>query len=257
MNYYQLNFKIPQESEDYDECSKYATDSISLIINEAISSGNNKIILNTNLKYGLPMENINKIAGPLVEAWAYETFHKILDNNQNGYKLTYVEAMSKTNRADIVLQFQRKRKMDSGFTAEVDVKSTSEDIKTSGKAPNLTSFARIRSAYVEDPDYLFIILSLKHRVYSTSASDSLKSCIMEIVGSNVYDLKYLSEMDISFNPALGTGQLQVRDIHYVSLVHHTAWDFCQLLDWKCIKSKKGYDEWYSLAKKHKWIKEND
>ena len=55
---------------------------------------------------------------------------------------------------------------------------------------------------------------------------------------NAYDLKYLSSADISHNPALGSGQLQVRDIHYVTLERRNVWEFCQLLDQKCISSRK-------------------
>jgi hypothetical protein len=39
-----------------------------------------KIVINTNLKLGIPMENVNKIAGPFVEAWAYETFAEVLED---------------------------------------------------------------------------------------------------------------------------------------------------------------------------------
>ena len=35
------------------------------ILKEEKKCGNNKIIINTNLKMGLPLENINKIAGPI------------------------------------------------------------------------------------------------------------------------------------------------------------------------------------------------
>jgi hypothetical protein len=52
--------------------------------------------------------------------------------------------------------------------------------------------------------------------------------IMEVVKQFVCDLKYLSSPDISYNPALGTGQLQIRNIHYVSLVSRSAWELCQL-----------------------------
>jgi hypothetical protein len=79
--------------------------------------------------------------------------------------------------------------------------------------------------------------------------------VMEVVDFNAYDLKYLSDTDISYNPALGTGQLQVRDIHYVNIEHRTAWEFCQLLDGKCIASKKGYSGWLEYAKQNHWIKE--
>ena len=80
---------------------------------------------------------------------------------------------------------------------------------------------------------------------------------MEVVAYNAYDLKYLSSADISYNPALGSGQLQVRDIHYVKLTKRTTWEFCQLLDRKFIKSKKGYDAWLELAKTHEWIKSDE
>jgi hypothetical protein len=255
MKYENLDFKIPEQSEDYDECSVFVITSIENIIKDAINAGRNKIIINTNLKLGLPMENINKIAGPFVEAWAVEIFQDILEDTDNCYSLINVEAKERLYMADIILQFKRKRKQESGVTAEVDVKATAEDIVSSGKSPNITSFKRIRTAYVEDPDYIFIILSLKHRVYSTkNGVTGLMDGIMEVVTYNAYDLKYLSSSDISYNPALGSGQLQIRDIHYVTLKKKNTWEFCQLLDKKFIGSKKGYEGWLELAKAKEWIK---
>ena len=204
------------------------------------------------------MENINKIAGPIVEAWAVETFMVVLEDDNNKYYLINVEAKERLYMADVVLQFKKERKHESGVTAEVDVKATSEDIESSGKSPNITSFKRIRTAYIQDPDYIFIILSLKHRVYSTkNDSTKLIDGIMEVVSYNVYDLKYLSASDISYNPALGSGQLQVRDIHYVQLTKRTTWEFCQLLDKKYINSRKGFDDWLTLAKSCEWIKSDE
>jgi len=157
--------------------------------------------------------------------------------------------------ADIILQFQRKRKRQSSATANVDVKATSEDIKNSGKSPNITSFARIRKAYIKDPDYIFIILSIKHKVYSQKdLKNKMMMGIMEIIAFNAYDLKYISDSDISYNPALGSGQLQIKDIHYVTRQNRTVWEFCQLLDKKFIASKKGYQAWSELAEKNGWIK---
>ena len=252
--YAQLHFKIPQQCDDYDECSEFVTKSIEQIMERAIRSGNNKIVINTNLKLGLPMENINKIAGPFVEAWAYERFTDIVEDTQNIYNLINVEAKERLYRADIILQFKRQRKAQTSITAEIDVKATSEDIETSGKSPNITSFARIRTAYIEEPDYIFIILSLKHKVYSTRNKETgMMDGIMEVVGYHAYDLKYLSTPDISYNPALGTGQLQVRDIHYITIEKKTTWEFCQMLDSKYLASK-GFDEWLKLAYKHEWIK---
>ncbi|MCY3798567.1 MAG: hypothetical protein OXG84_12205 [Chloroflexi bacterium] len=161
--------------------------------------------------------------------------------------------------ADVILQFRKQRKVESGVTAEVDVKATAEDIESSGKGPNITSFARIRSAYVEDPDYLFVILSLKHRVYSSRNTVSgLMDGTMEVVAYNAYDLKYISWKDINYNPALGTGQIQIRDIHYVELEERSTWEFCQLLDRKYLhSSRRSFEEWLALANKHGWIKTSD
>ena len=258
MEYDDLELKQPQQSADYNECSEFVTRNIESIMQATIDSGRNQIIINTNLKLGLPMENINKIAGPIVEAWAFEVFHYVMEDETNEYRLINVEAQKRLHMADVILQFKKKRKIESGVTAEVDVKATSEDFESSGKSPNITSFQRIRTAYVEDPDYIFIILSLKHRVYSTKNKENgLMDGIMEVVAHNAYDLKFLSAADLSYNPALGTGQIQVRDIHYVKLERRTTWEFCQLLDRKFINSRKGFSEWLALAKKRRWVKTNE
>ncbi len=259
MAYETQNFKIPLQSDDYLECSQFVTYTIEEIIKEAIETGNNKIIINTNLKLGLPMENINKIAGPFVEAWAAQTFFGVLEDINNKYQLINVEAVERLHMADVILQFRKQRKIESGITAEVDVKATAEDIESSGKSPNITSYARIRTAYIEDPDYIFIILSLKHKVYSTRNADTgLMDGIMEVVAYNAYDLKYLSTRDISYNPALGTGQIQVRDIHYVDIEERTTWDFCQMLDRKYLQSaRRSLEQWMELANKNGWIKPNE
>jgi hypothetical protein len=213
MNYSDLEFKIPVESPDYQENSDFVVNSVEGIIQDAINSDRNNIIINTNLKLGLPMENINKIAGPFIEAWAQEIFQEILEDRNNKYQLIHLEAGTRLHRADITLQFKRISKDEYGITAEIDVKATAEDIKNSGKSPNITAFGRIRTAYVEDPDYIFVILSLKHKVYSTRDENTeMMNGIMEVVDQNAYDLKFISDSDINYNPALGTGQLQIRDI---------------------------------------------
>ena len=76
-------FKIPQESPDYPECSGFIVGQITAIIGDSISSGNNRIFIHTNLRRGLPLENINKVAGPFVEAWALEQFETISDDAGN------------------------------------------------------------------------------------------------------------------------------------------------------------------------------
>ena len=64
----------------------------------------------------------------------------------NKYDLIHVEAKERLYMADIILQFKKKRKVELGVTAEVDVKATSEDFDNSGKSPNITSYGRIRTA---------------------------------------------------------------------------------------------------------------
>lgn len=249
-------YKIPGESLDYPQWSEFVVGRISSIIQSAITNGNNQILIRTNLRRGLPLENINKVAGPFVEAWAVEQFDTIADTANNAYDLINVQAGKRLDPFDIILQFRRKHNGVRVVSANVDVKATAEDIKTSGKSPNITSFARIRSEYVADPDYIFVILSLKHKVYGERDPETgMTNGIMEVVSHAVYDLKYISAPDISYNPALGTGQIQIRDIHYVTLTQRTTWEFLQMLDAKFIKSQ-GEEAWLAMAKKNEWIKED-
>jgi hypothetical protein len=253
--YEKLDFKIPVESEDYMQCSDFVVNSIETIIKDAIDTKRNQIIINTNLRLGIPMENVNKIAGPFVEAWAYEKFCEVLEDQNNVFQLINVEAAERLNMADVILQFKRLRKNQSAVTADIDVKATSNDIPNSGKSPNITSFARIRTAYLKDPDYIFIILSIKHKVVSTRDPDTkMMMGIMEVVDFNAYDLKYISYGDVSYNPALGSGQLQLRDVHYVERQNRTVWEFCKMIDKKCISSRTGFNGWYGYAKRYEWIK---
>lgn len=202
----------------------------------------------------MPLENINKIAGPMIEAWACEAFDNVFDDKNNMYNLINVEAQERLGMADVILQFKKNNDI---LTENIDVKATSNDIPESGRSPNITSFSRIRTAYVKDPDFMFIILSIKHRVYSErNEKTNLMDGIMEILDYNAYDLKFISEDDISYNPALGTGQIQIKDIHYVTTVFRSTWEMCQLLDKKYLNSsKKTFEDFYKEAKKNKWIKD--
>ena len=254
MRYEDFIFKKPKESASYEEDSAFVVKQIVSILDRRKELDDNKIILNTNLKMGLPLENINKIAGPMIEAWAGEVFSGIRDDENNAYSLINVEAQERLGMADIILQFRRNDKV---LTGNVDVKATANDIPSSGKGPNITSFSRIRTAYVIDPDFMFIILSIKHRVYSERNKNTrLMDGIMEIVDYNAYDLKFISDADINYNPALGTGQIQIKDIHYVAYQYRTTWEMCQLLDKKYLKSsRRTIEDFYREAIKNKWIKE--
>jgi hypothetical protein len=113
--------------------------------------------------------------------------------------------------------------------------------------------------HLKDPDYIFIILSLKHKVFSEKQPDTgMTNGIMEVVSYSVYDIKYISSADLGYNPALGTGQLQIKDIHYVELTVRTAWEFCQMLDEKYKRSRNhGEDGWLKMALRFGWVKEDD
>ena len=253
MRYEDLIFKIPKESPSYKEDSAFVIQQITAILDERTLRNDNKIIINTNLKFGLPLENINKIAGPMVEAWATEVFSGIRDDFDNPYHLIHVEAQERLGMSDVILQFRKDRQV---LTGNIDVKATANDIPNSGKGPNITSFARIRTAYVTDPDFMFIVLSIKHRVYSErNLKTGLVDGVMEVMDYNAYDLKFISDADISYNPALGTGQIQVKDIHYVTYQYRTTWEMCQLLDRKYLRSsRRTIDDFYREARRHKWIK---
>lgn len=253
MNYEDLIFKIPQESASYCEDSAFVIRQITSILDARMAANDNKIFINTNLKMGLPLENINKIAGPMIEAWAGEVFAGIRDDLSNPFHLINIEIQERLGMSDIILQF---RKNDQVLTGNVDVKATANDIPNSGKGPNITSFARIRTAYVKDPDFMFIILSIKHRVYSErNKTTALVDGVMEIIDYNAYDLKYISDADINYNPALGTGQIQIKDIHYITYQYRTTWEMCQLLDQKYLHSgRRTFDDFYREAIKNQWIK---
>jgi hypothetical protein len=223
---------------------------------DSIDSGRNRIFIHTNLKRGLPLENINKVAGPFVEAWAMEQFENIAGEAGNIYELIHAESGRRLDPFDIILQFRLGDQVTEYVSANVDVKATAEDIAGAGKSPNITSYARIRSEYVRDPDYIFIILSLKHRVFSERQPDGMTNGIMEVVAYSVYDIKYIAARDLNYNPALGTGQMQIRDIRYVEIVQRTAWEFCRMLDEKFIKSR-GEAAWLVMARKQGWIKTDD
>lgn len=253
MKYEDLILKQPVESATYREDSEFVINQIRNILNRQKEIGDDKIIINTNLKMGLPLENINKIAGPMIEAWAGEVFAGIRDDMNNPYYLINVEAQERLGMADIVLQFKKGNNV---LTGNVDVKAIANDIPNSGKGPNITSFSRIRTAYVKDPDFMFIILSIKHRVYvQKNANTGLMDGVMEVVDYNAYDLKFISDVDINYNPALGTGQIQIKDIHYVSYQYRTTWEMCQLLDSKYLhSSRRTIEDFYREAKKNGWIK---
>ncbi|MCW5934448.1 MAG: restriction endonuclease [Fimbriimonadia bacterium] len=250
--------KVPQESEDYVENSEYVLGQILMVMREAVKTQKNRVYRITFLKRGLPLENINKIAGPIIEAWVLEQFEETVSNSPSNYQVVHVQSGKRLDFFDLIVQFKRKNDSESPINANIDVKTTSEDIRTAGKSPNITSYARIRSQYLNDPNCLFIILSIKHKAYLSDDQTigGMINSVIEILDYRAFDLKYIAEEDISYNPALGTGQLQLRNILSVSLKKRTTWEFLQMLDTKFIRSR-GEDAWIKLAKHHRWLVEEE
>lgn len=52
------------------------------------------------------MENINKIAGPFMEAWAFEIFSIVMEYSDNKYQLINVQAQQRLSKAGVILQFR-------------------------------------------------------------------------------------------------------------------------------------------------------
>lgn len=245
--------KWPEEDSNYQEMSDRNLTLINEMVQAEFDKGKNKIILNTNIKGSFPLDNINKLAAPLIESWAAEVFQKISINKENDYHLVNVEVGTRrTDLADIILQFRHKTDYS---TTDIDVKSTVDTIKNSGKGPNITSFAKIRSAYVKDPDFMFVILSIRYHAISITEKNGNATGILQLKEFHSYDFKYLGEHDFSINPALGKGQIQIKDIHYVNITPRSAKDLVRLLDDKYISSSKhSFEGWVREAQRNKWIK---
>src|SRR3990172_2236615 len=95
--------KLPKESSLYPKMSDGVCGAIRRIIKEAI-------------------DNINKVAGPFVEAWALEKFEEISDKVGNKYGLVNVEAGKRLDPFDMILQFKLKD-VDDYVSANVDAKA--------------------------------------------------------------------------------------------------------------------------------------
>ena len=74
MSYEDLVMKKLSNLMINEDCSSFVVHSIEKVIKDAMDSGQNEIVINTNLRLGIPMENVNKIAGLLLEAWVFEKF---------------------------------------------------------------------------------------------------------------------------------------------------------------------------------------
>jgi len=79
--------------------------------------------------------------------------------SDNIYQLIHVEPGARLDPYDIILQFKKRETKMNSYYGNVDVKATSDDIPTSGRSPNILHLQEL-DEYINDPDYIFIILSL-------------------------------------------------------------------------------------------------
>ena len=54
MKYEDMNFKVPVESESYKEDSEFVIEQITQILDRQRQKGDNRIVINTNLRMGFP-----------------------------------------------------------------------------------------------------------------------------------------------------------------------------------------------------------
>ena len=54
--------KVPAESSSYAAHSAFVVERVSAVMKDALDKRRSRIFIHTNLKRGLPLENINKVA---------------------------------------------------------------------------------------------------------------------------------------------------------------------------------------------------
>ena len=186
------------------------------------------------LKFGTILKDLRKdyhrIAGSLIDAWAFQKLEAIAKEKDNAFGLQNVKAGKRLDLYDFLLFFKFLEGKPEQ-PAYIDSKATSLDIETSGRNPNLVSFGKIRSLYLKKPYLIYIIVSFKHSL-------SERGTIIKNV--EAFELKDLAASDIVYNKRLN--QLQLRDIFNVRLEPRTVDEFIKLIDEKFIRSR-GRRDW--------------
>lgn len=191
------------------------------IIKSAISSSaTNSVKINTNLNCNVPEKDIHKIAGPFIDEWTYEIFHRTSSTYTNIKSVTSKESSSLED-IDISLELDG-----TTYDILIDVKSASlAKGNNAGKGSNLTSFRKIRPFYVNNPDAFFFILSIEHQ----SIINNDKCYGFNLMDCNIFDLKYVAENELKFNTAMGD-QFQISNSMKVTQTERTTEDFIALID---------------------------
>lgn len=67
LDYKELDVKIPEESKNYEVMSEKALNKINKMVQRKFDSDDHSIILDTNILGTFPLDNINKLAAPLMK----------------------------------------------------------------------------------------------------------------------------------------------------------------------------------------------
>lgn len=121
MTYNDFNLIKANDDKNYSKFSKKAIDIVKGIFDELLSDDENEVILKSNLRNGLPIENINKIAGPVLEEWVFT----VLDSKKEQYGLLQVKPQKKTALSDVDLKCTIESKLKY---IKIDVKATCEEM---------------------------------------------------------------------------------------------------------------------------------
>lgn len=210
-------------------------------MNSFVDSNDNKIIIKTNLKCGIPTKDIHKIAGPLIDQWVFEKLESISKTPNNPYGIIDVQSKCSSSLEDIFITISIDNTI---YDVLIDVKSASlEKGDNAGKGSNLTSFRKIRPHYNNNPNSTFLILSIKHDAYFTN--DIREG--LQIIGCNIFDLKLVNEDELKLNTSMGD-QFQISNSMKVNQKKRTTDEFLALIDAK-------YEFAYSKAKLENLLKE--
>lgn len=208
--------------EQSKEIQKLITD---IFTKATIDPSINKVLLSTNLKRGLPVKDIHKLAGPLTDEWVYQVLNDIASDSSNQYGIYCVESKDSSSLDDVSFKIKGIEE-----TILIDVKSASlEKGDRAGKSSNLTSFRKIRPHYINNPNSIFMILSVKNGPFIEN--NIRKGFVM--TSFNVFDLKLVKEQELKFNTAMGD-QFQIGNSMKVTQVNRTTDEFIELIDKKYI-----------------------
>lgn len=214
-------------SSNYFKVSMLIQQVIYKIFEEIINDGiKNKVLLQTNLKRGMPEKDIHKIAGPITDEWVYEMLDDYSNQVSKRYPIENVRSMGSSSLEDVY--FEIKDSKNNAIPVLIDVKSASlEKGPSAGKGSNITSFRKIRPHYVNNPNSIFLCLSVKNLPYKENG----KRKGFDFVGIHLFDIKLVTENELKLNKRMGD-QFQISNSTNVTQVDRSTQEFIEMIDSK-------------------------